>query len=54
MTVAEAAAYLRMTTRNIRNMMADGRLTGYAVGGRLSYRLRRDEVENLMHPAVDV
>jgi excisionase family DNA binding protein len=50
MTQAEAAHYLRVTDRAVRLMIADGRLTGYKMGGRRSVRLRRDEVEAMMQP----
>lgn len=50
MTHAEAADYLRVTTRCIRLMIADGRLTGYTMGGRRTTRVRRDQVANLMQP----
>lgn len=50
MTQREAADYLRITARHVRNMIADGRLTGYTVGGRVSYRVRRDDVEALLQP----
>lgn len=50
MTQAEVAHYLRVTDRAVRLMIADGRLTGYTMGGRRTVRVRRDEVENLLQP----
>lgn len=50
MTQREAADYLRLTDRHIRNLIADGRLTGFTVGGRRTMRVRREEVESLMQP----
>ncbi|WP_322860105.1 excisionase family DNA-binding protein [Mycobacterium europaeum] len=48
-TLAEAAEYLGVTARTIRQMIADGRLTGY----RASYRLVRvdlNEIDAAMKP----
>lgn len=45
----EAAEYLAVTDRTVRQMIADGRLRGYRSGTRL-VRLRRDEVDGAMHP----
>lgn len=42
-TISEAAEYLAVTDRTVRQMIADGRLRGYRSGTRL-VRLRRDEV----------
>ncbi|MGV0796053.1 excisionase family DNA-binding protein [Mycolicibacterium elephantis] len=50
MTQRQAAEYLLITDRHVRNLIADGRLTGYRMAGRRTVRLRRDEVENLMQP----
>ncbi len=50
MTQNQAAAYLLVTDRAVRLMIADGRLTGYRLGGRRHVRIRREEVENLMQP----
>jgi excisionase family DNA binding protein len=50
MTQAQVAHYLQVTDRAVRLMIADGRLTGYKMGGRRTVRLRRDEVENLLQP----
>ncbi|CFC60560.1 phiRv2 prophage protein [Mycobacterium tuberculosis] len=41
-TISEAAEYLAVTDRTVRQMIADGRLRGYRSGTRL-VRLRRDE-----------
>ena len=46
---AEAAEYLGVTTRTIRQMVADGRLTGYRSGTRL-VRLDLNEVDAAMRP----
>jgi excisionase family DNA binding protein len=46
---AEAAEYLGVTTRTIRQMIADGRLTGYRSGARL-VRLDLDEIDAAMKP----
>lgn len=48
-TISEAAEYLAVTDRTVRQMIADGRLRGYRSGTRL-VRLRRDEVDGAMHP----
>lgn len=45
----EAADYLGVTTRTIRQMIADGRLTGYRSGGRL-VRLDLNEIDAAMQP----
>jgi excisionase family DNA binding protein len=47
--VAEAAEYLKVTDRTIRQMLADGRLTGYRSGGRL-VRLDLNEIDAAMKP----
>jgi excisionase family DNA binding protein len=47
--IAEAAAYLQVTDRTIRQMIADGRLTGYRNGGRL-VRLDLNEIDAGMRP----
>jgi excisionase family DNA binding protein len=46
---AEAAEYLGVTTRTIRQMIADGRLRGYRSGTRL-VRLDLDEIDAAMRP----
>lgn len=48
-TQIEAAEYLGVTDRTIRQMIADGRLTGYKLGSRV-IRLRLDEIEAAMRP----
>lgn len=50
MTQRQAAEYLLITPRHVRNLIADGRLTAYRMGGSRTVRLRRDEVENLVQP----
>ena len=47
--LSEVAEYLDVTTRTIRQMIADGRLTAYRSGGRL-VRLDLDEVDAAMKP----
>jgi excisionase family DNA binding protein len=48
-TIPETAAYLRITTRTVRDMIASGRLTGYRNGTRL-VRVDLDEVDSIMEP----
>ena len=47
--IAEAADYLQVTDRTIRQMIADGRLTGYRSGSRL-VRVDLDELDAAMKP----
>jgi excisionase family DNA binding protein len=47
--VAEAAEYLNVTDRTIRQMVADGRLTAYRSGTRL-VRLDLNEIDAAMKP----
>jgi excisionase family DNA binding protein len=47
--VAEAAEYLQVTDRTIRQMIADGRLTAYRSGTRL-VRLDLNEIDAAMRP----
>ena len=47
--ISEAAEYLKVTDRTIRQMVADGRLTGYRAGTRL-VRLDLDELDAAMQP----
>lgn len=49
LSIFDAAAYLGVTPRTIRQMIADGRLRGYRSGPRL-VRLRRDEIDAAMQP----
>lgn len=48
-TLAEAAEYLSVTDRTIRQMIADGRLTGYRSGPRL-VRVDLNEIDAAMKP----
>lgn len=48
-TQAEAADYLGVTARTIRQMIADGRLTGYRSGPRI-VRVDLNEVDAAMKP----
>lgn len=45
----DAAEYLAVTTRTIRQMIADGRLTGYRSGTRL-VRVDLNEIDDAMRP----
>ncbi len=47
--IAEAADYLNVTDRTIRQMIADGRLTGYRNGNRL-VRVDLNEIDAAMQP----
>jgi excisionase family DNA binding protein len=48
-SIADAAMYLGVTERTVRVMIADGRLTGYRLGGRV-IRLRLSEIDAAMQP----
>lgn len=48
-TMAQAAEYLGVTDRTIRQMIADGRLTGYRSGPRL-VRVDLNEIDAAMQP----
>lgn len=47
--ISEAAEYLDVTDRTIRQMIADGRLTGYRNGNRL-VRVDLNEIDAVMKP----
>lgn len=47
--LSEAAEYLGVTERTIRQMIADGRLTGYRSGTRL-VRVDLNEIDEAMRP----
>lgn len=47
--ISEAAGYLGVTDRTIRQMIADGRLTGYRSGSRL-VRVDLNEIDSAMKP----
>jgi excisionase family DNA binding protein len=47
--IAEAAEYINVTDRTIRQMIADGRLTGYRSGSRL-VRVDLNEIDSAMRP----
>lgn len=47
--MSEAAEYLGVTDRTIRQMIADGRITGYRSGSRL-VRVDLNEVDAAMQP----
>ena len=48
-SIKDSADYLGVTDRTIRQMIADGRLTGYRNGGRL-IRLDLNEIDASMRP----
>lgn len=48
-TLKQAAEYLGVTDRTIRQMIADGRLTGYRSGSRL-VRVDFNEIDDVMKP----
>lgn len=48
-SIADAAEYLGVTDRTVRQMIADGRLTGYRNGKRL-IRLDLNQVDAAMTP----
>jgi excisionase family DNA binding protein len=48
-SIQDTADYLGVTDRTVRQMIADGRLTGYRSGGRL-IRLDLNEVDAAMKP----
>ena len=48
-SITGAADYLGVTTRTIRQMVADGRLTAYSNGRRI-VRLDRNEIDAAMRP----
>lgn len=48
-TLKQAAEYLGVTDRTIRQMIADGRLTGYRNGPRL-IRVDLNEIDAVMQP----
>ena len=48
-TLTQAADYLGVTDRCIRQMIADGRLTGYRSGGRL-VRVDLNDIDAAMEP----
>ena len=47
--IADAAEYLQVTDRTIRQMIADGRLTGYRSGSRL-VRVDLNQIDDAMRP----
>jgi excisionase family DNA binding protein len=48
-SIQDTAAYLKVTDRTVRQMIADSRLRGYRNGGRL-IRLDLNEVDDAMRP----
>ncbi len=48
-SIGDAAEYLRVTDRTIRQMIADGRITGFRSGSRL-VRVDLDEIDAAMRP----
>lgn len=49
LSIADTAEYLGLTTRTVRQMIADGRLRGYKLGQRV-VRLRRAEIDAALRP----
>lgn len=49
LTQVEAADYLGVTDRTIRNLIRRGQLTGYRLGGR-SVRIDQHDLEALLRP----
>jgi excisionase family DNA binding protein len=47
--LTEAAAYLHVTERTVRQMIADGRITGYRASSRL-VRVDLNELDTAMQP----
>lgn len=48
-SIAEAAAYVRCSSKTIRRRIAEGSLTGYRFGPR-AIRVDLDEVDRLLRP----
>ncbi|UUO01383.1 excisionase family DNA-binding protein [Mycolicibacterium novocastrense] len=48
-SIGEAADYLGVTERTVRQMISDGRLVGYRMGNRF-IRLDLDEIDDAMVP----
>ncbi|MCT1776761.1 helix-turn-helix domain-containing protein [Brachybacterium sp. p3-SID957] len=48
-TIGDAAEYLSVTERTVRNYIARGELTGYRIGTR-AIRIDQRELENLLTP----
>lgn len=50
LSVIEAADYLGVDPRTIRNMLLDGRLKGYTTLGPRTLRIRRSEIDAALSP----
>jgi excisionase family DNA binding protein len=48
-SIAEAAAYLGVNVRSIRNMLYDGRLKAYKLGPRI-VRIRLSDIDSALQP----
>jgi excisionase family DNA binding protein len=48
-SIADAAAYLGVNVRSVRNMLTDGRLNAYKLGPRV-VRLRMSEIDAALEP----
>ncbi|HTX55285.1 MAG TPA: helix-turn-helix domain-containing protein [Candidatus Baltobacteraceae bacterium] len=48
-SIAEAAEYLGVSERTVRNMMHDGRLKGHRLGGRV-VRIRLSDIDAALEP----
>ena len=49
MSIQDVAAYLGVTTRTVRQMIADKRIRAYRLGDRV-IRLRRSEIDDALQP----
>lgn len=50
MTIGDVAAYLGVTTKTVRTMIADKRLRAYKLGDRI-IRFRRSEIDAALEPS---
>jgi excisionase family DNA binding protein len=49
LSVAEAAAYLSVSTKTLRTMLADGRLQAFTLGARV-LRIRKSDIDAALSP----
>lgn len=49
LSVAEAAAYLSVSTKTLRTMLADGRLRAFTLGARV-LRIRKSDIDAALSP----
>jgi excisionase family DNA binding protein len=52
LSIAEAAEYLGVNVRSVRNMLTDGRLKAYKLGPRI-VRIRLSEIDAALEPYAD-